>query len=137
MLMGELATAVKHGLPIRVVVFKNDTLGQIKWEQMVFLGNPEYACELQPIDFVKVAEACGARGFHCERPDEVRPALEAAFRAPGPSLVEAVVDPCEPPMPAQIKAKQALHLAEALARGEPHRGRIALTLFRDKLKDFL
>ena len=135
MLMGELATAAKYQLPIRVVVFKNNTLGQIKWEQMVFLGNPEYGVELQPIDFVKVAEACGARGFRCERAEEVRPALEAAFQAKGPSIIEAVVDPYEPPMPASIKPKQALHLAEALARGEPNRVRIGLTLFRDKIRD--
>lgn len=135
MLMGEFATAVKYKLPIRVVIFKNNTLGQIKWEQMVFLGNPEYGVELQPIDFVKVAEACGGQGFHCERPEEVRPALEAAFKTKGPALIEAVVDPYEPPMPASIKPKQALHLAEALARGEPNRIRIGLTLFRDKIRD--
>jgi len=46
-----------------------------------------------------------------------------------------VVDPFEPPMPARVTAKQALHMAEALARGEPNRGRIALTLFRDKISD--
>ena len=45
-------------------------------------------------------------------------------------------DPFEPPMPARIKAKQALHMAESLARGEANRGRIALTLFRDKVSDF-
>src|SRR5438552_3731586 len=58
MLMGEFATAVKYGLPITVVIIKNNTLGMIKWEQMVFLGNPEYGVELQPIDFVTFAEAC-------------------------------------------------------------------------------
>ena len=42
MLMAEFATCVKYKLPIKVVVIKNSTLGQIKWEQMVFLGNPEY-----------------------------------------------------------------------------------------------
>lgn len=135
MLMGELATAVKYKLPIRIIIFKNNTLGQIKWEQMVFLGNPEYGVELQPIDFVKYAEACGAQGFRCERAEEVRPALEAAFSAKGPSIFEAVVDPFEPPMPASIKAKQALHMAEALVRGEPNRTRIGLTLFRDKVRD--
>src|SRR5262249_22555395 len=57
MLMAELVTAVKYKLPIIVVVIKNDVLGQIKWEQMVFLGNPEYGVALQPIDFVKFAEA--------------------------------------------------------------------------------
>ncbi|HEY6210828.1 MAG TPA: thiamine pyrophosphate-dependent enzyme [Vicinamibacterales bacterium] len=135
MLMGEFATAVKYRLPIKVVVIKNNVLGMIKWEQMVFLGNPEYGVSLEPIDFVRFAEACGAVGFRCERPDEVHSALEAMMLADGPALCEAVVDPFEPPMPARIKAKQAVHMAESLARGEPNRGRIALTLFRDKVSD--
>jgi hypothetical protein len=40
-------------------------------------------------------------------------------------------------MPASISPKQVLHLAESLARGEPHAGRIALTLFRDRVQDFM
>ena len=135
MLMGEFATAVKYRLPIKVVIVKNNVLGMIKWEQMVFLGNPEYGVELEPIDFVRFAESCGAIGFRCERPDEVRSALEAMMLADGPALCEAIVDPFEPPMPARVKAKQALRMAESLARGEPNRGRIALTLFRDKVSD--
>src|SRR5213078_2185623 len=77
MLMAEFATCVQYRLPVKVVVLKNNVLGMIKWEQMVFLGNPEYGVELEPIDFVRFAEACGAVGFRCERPDEARPALEA------------------------------------------------------------
>jgi pyruvate dehydrogenase (quinone)/pyruvate oxidase len=135
MLMGEFATAVKYGLPITVVVIKNNTLGMIKWEQMVFLGNPEYGVELQPIDFVKFAEACGGVGFRCERAEEVRSTLAAALTSGKPTVVEAVVDPFEPPMPARITKDQALNMAKALLRGEPNRKRIALTLFRDKVKD--
>ena len=75
----EFITAVKYKLPIKVIVIKNNVLGQIKWEQMIFLGNPEYGVELQPIDFVKFAEACGGVGFRCETPDEVGPAMAAAF----------------------------------------------------------
>jgi pyruvate dehydrogenase (quinone)/pyruvate oxidase len=135
MLMGEFATAVKYHLPIKVIIVKNNVLGMIKWEQMVFLGNPEYGVQLEPIDFVRFAEACGGVGFRCEHPDEVRSALEATLLTDGPALCEAVVDPFEPPMPARVTAKQALHMAEALARGEPNRGRIALTLFRDKISD--
>jgi thiamine pyrophosphate-dependent acetolactate synthase large subunit-like protein len=41
MLMADFVTAVKYKLPIKVVIIKNNSLGQIKWEQMVFLGNPE------------------------------------------------------------------------------------------------
>ncbi|HSR57813.1 MAG TPA: thiamine pyrophosphate-dependent enzyme [Candidatus Binataceae bacterium] len=136
MLMGEFATACKYKLPIKVVVIKNNVLGQIKWEQMVFLGNPEYGVQLHPIDFVKFAEACGGVGFSCRKPAEVRPVIEAAFKSPKPALIEAQVDQFEAPMPAKIKPTQAAHMAEALARGEPNRGRIALTLFRDKIDDF-
>ena len=135
MLMGEFATAVKYGLPITVVIIKNNTLGMIKWEQMVFLGNPEYGVDLCPIDFVRFAEACGGVGFHCETPDEVRGALLSALNSKMPAIVEAVVDPFEPPMPPRVSGKQALKMAESLARGQPNRGRIALTLFRNKVSD--
>ena len=60
MLMAEFATAVKYQLPVKIVVVKNNTLGQIKWEQMVFLGNPEYGVELHPSilpRLLKLAEA--------------------------------------------------------------------------------
>jgi len=95
-----------------------------KWEQMVFLGNPEYGVSLEPIDFVKFAEACGAIGFRCQTPDEARPAFQAMMLADGPALVEAIVDPFEPPMPARVKTKQALRMAESPARRagpRPHR----------------
>ncbi|HEX8652836.1 MAG TPA: thiamine pyrophosphate-dependent enzyme [Pyrinomonadaceae bacterium] len=135
MLMGEFLTAVKYNLPIVVVIIKNNTLGQIKWEQIVFLGNPEYGCELHNPDFAKYAEACGGVGLTVERPEEIRPALERALSSGKPSIVEVVVDPFEPPMPPKVSVEQALHFAEALAKGQPAGGKIALTLFRDKLSE--
>jgi len=137
MLMAEFATAVKEQLPIKVVVIKNNTLGMIKWEQMVFLGNPEYGCELQPIDFVKFAEACGGTGFAIEDPAECGPILDRALSAPGPVLVEAVVDPFEPPLPPKITRDQALKFAESLIRGEPNREQIALTVLADKVRELV
>ena len=137
MLMAELATAVKYKLPIKVVVLKNNTLGQIKWEQMVFLGNPEYVCDLQPIDFAGVARACGAVGFTVERPEECGRVLDQALATEGPVVVDAVVDPHEPPMPPKIKAEQALHFAESLARGTPNRGKIALTVASDTVRELV
>jgi pyruvate dehydrogenase (quinone) len=136
MLMQEFLTTVKYELPIKIIVIKNNVLGQIMWEQMVFLGNPEFGIRLQPFDFVRFAEACGAKGFRIEQPGEVRPTLEMAFKTPGPVLIEAITDPYEPPMPAQATPKQALHMAEALARGEPNAKRIGLTIVRDKIRDY-
>jgi pyruvate dehydrogenase (quinone)/pyruvate oxidase len=135
MLMGEFATAVKHKLPVKVVILRNDVLGMIEWEQMVFLGNPEYGVELSPIDFAKFAEACGGTGLRCDQPNQVRDTLSALLATDGPALAEMVIDRFEPPMPARIKQKQAAHLAKALMRGQPHRKRIALTLFRNKVHE--
>ena len=107
----------------------------IKWEQMVFLGNPEYGCDLQPIDFAAFAAACGGRGVHIEDPADCREQLEQALAIDGPVLIEAVVDPHEPPMPPKVQPTQALHMAQALARGEPNRQRIGLTLFRNVVEE--
>ena len=137
MLMGEFLTAVKYKLPIVVVIIKNNTLGQIKWEQIVFLGNPEYGCELHNPSFAKYAEACGGLGWTVEKPEDIGPTLERALSSGQPSIVEVVVDPFEPPMPPKVTAKQALNFAEALAKGQPSGGKIALTLFRDKINELL
>ena len=109
----------------------------IKWEQMVFLGNPEYGCELQPIDFAAVARACGATGIRLEEPYECGKVIDEALATPGPVVVEAIVDPYEPPMPPKIKPEQALHFAEALAKGEPARGKILKTVLEDKIKEMV
>jgi pyruvate dehydrogenase (quinone) len=137
MLMAEFATAVKYQLPIKVFIIKNNTLGQIKWEQMVFLGNPEYECDLHPIDFAGFARACGGHGFTLEDPKRCRDMVAQALATPGPVIVEAVVDPHEPPMPPKIKAKQALHFAESLARGTPARGKIISTVVEDAVREMV
>ena len=90
---------------------KNDYLGQIKWEQMVFLGNPEFGVELAPIDFVKFAEACGASGVRIDDPKQCGAQLESALGTPGPVLIEAVVDPLEAPLPARLTIEQARQFA--------------------------
>jgi pyruvate dehydrogenase (quinone) len=137
MLMGEFATAVKYKLPIRIVVIKNNTLGQIKWEQMVFLGNPEYGCELNPIDFAGFARACGGTGFRIEDPRECGRVIGEALRTKGPVLIEAVVDPFEPPMPPKVTVGQAEKLGKALAKGTPNRKEIALTIASDKVREMV
>jgi pyruvate dehydrogenase (quinone) len=137
MLMAEFATCVKYKLPVKVVVIKNNSLGQIKWEQMVFMGNPEYATDLQPIDFAAFARACGGTGFRIEDPTDCGRILDQALSTAGPVLIEAVVDPLEPPLPANISLKQAAKFAESLAKGEPNRTKIALTALSDKVREMI
>ena len=135
--MGELVTCAKYELPVKIVVIKNNTLGQIKWEQLVFLGNPEYGCELEPIDFAGVARACGLAAFTVDDPAECGDVMEQALAAPGPVLVEAVVDPFEPPMPPKVTLDQARKFGQSLVRGTPHRGRIALTVLEDRIRELV
>ena len=137
MLICELATAVKYNLDVKIVVIKNNTLGQIKWEQMVFLGNPEYVCDLQPIDFAAIAEGFGVKGFRIEDPHECGGVLREALQTPGPVLVEAVVDPHEPPMPPKVDLKQAAKFAQSLASGTPHASKIALTVASNTVREIV
>lgn len=131
MLLGELVTAVRYRLPVKIVVLKNNTLGQIKWEQMLFLGNPEFECDLTPIDFVGVAEAVGMAGFRIDTPEDCGPVLDRAFGTPGPALVEAPVDPNEPLLPPKRVERYAENLRRALAKGTPGRAEIERALARN------
>ncbi len=137
MLMGEIITAVAYKLPIKLVIIKNNTLGQIKWEQMVFEGNPEYQCELLPIDFVALAKAVGASGVRIDDPKTASEQFKQALTMPGPVIIEAEVDPYTAMLPAKITAKQAEKFSEALLRGEPHRIRIALTAASDTVRQIV
>jgi pyruvate dehydrogenase (quinone)/pyruvate oxidase len=133
MLMGEFLTAARYGLPVKVVVCNNGELGQILWEQMV-LGYPEYGVRFErPGDFAPWAQACGGLGIRTEKPAEVEGAVEEALAFPGPALVDVVVNPDEPPMPAKVTYKQAKGFAAAFLRGQPRRAAIASTLFQDKI----
>jgi pyruvate dehydrogenase (quinone)/pyruvate oxidase len=135
MMLGELATLAQENLPVKVVVIRNDTLGLIKWEQMIFLGNPEYGVDLKSVDFVKVAEGCGLRAISIDHPEDCHPKLRDALEWDGPALIECVVDPHEPPHPPAVTREQTKLLAESLLRGEEHRKPIALTIGRDMIDE--
>jgi len=98
MLMAEMATAVLYELPIKVIVFKNNSLSMDRFEQEE-MGYKPYGDSLQPIDFAKIAEACGAEGYRCDKPSEVPSTLKQAFASKRPAVIEVSVDPDEPPLP--------------------------------------
>ncbi len=135
MQLGDFLTAVQHQLPIKIVVVKNNTLGLIKWEQMVFLGNPEYGVNFAPLDFVKFAEAAGGRGMHIEDPRSCAGQLREAFSWDGPVIIECLVDEHEPPMPAKVKKDQVTAMVQALRAGTPNRNRIAMQMVKDMLDE--
>jgi hypothetical protein len=130
MLMGELATLARYDLPVKIVLVKNNELNQVRWEQIVQFGYPEFAVELQPIDFAAVARACGAAGYTLEDPAQAEAVLRGALTEPGAALVECVVDPNEPPMPGKITTDQAIGFAKTLAQGSPIASRSCARVWR-------
>jgi pyruvate dehydrogenase (quinone) len=69
---------------------------------MAFLGNPEFGVEFTPIDFTKFAEACGAKGYTIKEPSKVKSVMRRAMSEKNPTVIEAYVDPFEPPMPSKV-----------------------------------
>ncbi|MEV0148005.1 MULTISPECIES: thiamine pyrophosphate-dependent enzyme [unclassified Nonomuraea] len=137
MLMAEFLTAARHGLPVKVVINNNNSLGQILWEQMV-LGYPEHGVRFpEPeADFSAWAVSCGGFGAKVTKPEDVRPAIGAALEYDGPALVDVAVNPNEPPMPGKVTYEQAKKFAQAFLKGQPHRAAIATTLFKDRFEKF-
>ncbi len=135
MLMAEFNTACRYGLPIKVVINNNNSLGQILWEQMV-LGYPEHGVRFgEPTpDYAAWATAAGGHGVRVEKAAEVEHAIQTALAFDGPALVDIAVDPNEPPMPGKVTYEQAKKFAEAFLRGQPHKAAIATTLFKDRLQ---
>jgi pyruvate dehydrogenase (quinone) len=135
MLMAEFHTAMRYGLPIKVVISNNNSLGQILWEQMV-LGYPEHGVRFgAPLpDYAAWARGCGGFGLHIDKPGDLSGALREAFAHPGPALVDVAVNPDEPPLPGKVSYDQAKKFTEAWLRGQPRKAAIATTLFKDRIQ---
>ena len=106
MLMGDLLTLRQHKLPVKMVVFKNDSLAFVELE-MKAGGILEFGTDLQNPDFVKIAEGAGVMGLRAETPDQVEPMLTKALQHDGPALVEVPVSRQELSMPPTISYEQA------------------------------
>ena len=92
----ELATAVQYRLPVKVVILNNGTLGMVRqWQELFFQGKYSQTCLPQIPDFVRLAEAYGAKGFRATKTDEVRQVLRKGFEASGPALIDIATDPNE------------------------------------------
>jgi thiamine pyrophosphate-dependent acetolactate synthase large subunit-like protein len=136
MLMAEFLTAVRHHLPIKIVINNNNSYGQILWEQII-LGYPEYAVRHQePVsDFSTWARGCGAFGVKVTKPGDVEGAIRDALAHPGPALVDVDVNPNEPPVPGKIETKQATAFASAALRGQPYLRETLASVAKDKINE--
>jgi len=112
----ELATVVRRKLPVKIAILNNGYLGMVRqWQEMFYKKrySSTYLADGNP-NFVKVAEAYGAKGIRVEHPDQVRPAIEDALATPGPVVLDFAIDPEENVFP-MVPAGEAIHRMRGLA----------------------
>lgn len=91
--LNELATAVKNNLPIKIFILNNNVLGMVhQWQSMFFENHYSETIIDSPIDYVKLAEAFGAKGFTAKTQEEMRDAAKKAFETEGVVLVDCSID---------------------------------------------
>ena len=105
MLMGELLTLVQEKIPLKLIVFHNDSFGFVEMEQRVE-GLVDHYTGLHNPDFGKLAEACGIEGWHVEHAEALEPAMDAWLRHDGPALLDVRVNQMELVMPPKVEAGQ-------------------------------
>jgi pyruvate dehydrogenase (quinone) len=105
MLLGDLLTLHQLQAPVKIIVFKNDSLAFVELE-MKAAGILDFGTDLENPNFAKMAEAAGLLGLTAETPDQVRPMIAQALKYDGPALVEVLVDRQELSMPPTITAEQ-------------------------------
>ena len=110
MLMGDLLTLRQQDLPVKVIVFKNDSLAFVELE-MKAAGILDFGTDLRNPNFAKIAEGAGLLGLQAETPDQVEPMIAQALKHDGPALVEVVVSRHELSMPPTITYEQAKGLS--------------------------
>jgi pyruvate dehydrogenase (quinone) len=106
MLLGELLTLRQQGLPVKVVVLNNGSLGFVELE-MKADGFVNFGTDLDNPNFADVANAVGVHGIRVERPAELDDALRDAFSRPGPALVDVMTHRQELAIPPKVTVKQA------------------------------
>ncbi|ABB31496.1 acetolactate synthase, large subunit, biosynthetic type [Geobacter metallireducens RCH3] len=85
----EVATLVQNRLPVKIVILNNNFLGMVRqWQELFFDKRYSQTCMELPIDFIKLAEAFGAKGFQATKSDEVEATIKKAFETPGPVIME-------------------------------------------------
>jgi len=106
MLMGDLLSLRQLQLPVKMIVFKNDSLAFVELE-MKAAGIVDFGTDLHNPNFAKMAEAAGVLGFTAETPEQVAPMIAQALQHDGPALVEVPVSRQELSMPPTITVDQA------------------------------
>jgi pyruvate dehydrogenase (quinone) len=122
-----------------VLVLNNRDLNQVTWELRAMAGDPKLPAsqDLPDFPYAAYAESLGLTGLRVDRPEQIGPTWDRAFRADRPVVVEAVTDPEVPPLPPHITFKQAKALGSALLKGDPSWRGVVRQSYRDMIESWI
>lgn len=121
------------------VVFNNQDLNQVTWEQRVMEGDPKFEASqtIPDVPYHRFAELIGLRGIFVDQPAALGPALDEAFAADRPVLLEVRTDPNVAPLPPHVTLKQAKAFASALLQGDPDEASVIVDTAKQVLASVL
>jgi len=123
---------------LMVLVLNNHDLNMVSWEQRVLVGDPKFDASQDVPDFpyAEYAKMLGLEGIKVDRSDDVAAALDAAFAAQKPVLLEAVTDPNVPMTPPHVSVEQTKHFLSSLLKGDSDAWEMVKSTYKDVVDEY-
>lgn len=116
-----------------ILVLNNGDLNMVTWEQRATAGMPKFEAsqEVREFPYARYAQMLGLKGIHVGKPEQIGIALDHAFAADRPALVEVHTDPEVPPLPPHISVEEAWSFLTSIMKGDPERWRMIVQSAKD------
>ncbi|MFZ3579891.1 pyruvate oxidase [Virgibacillus sp. DJP39] len=135
MVMHDFITAVKYGMPIKIIVLNNSGIGMIKYEQQI-KGNLNYETNLGSINFAEFANACGGEGYRIDRQEEMNNTMKQAFMSKKPTIIDVATEDMAP-LPGQITYDQAVNYSAYLTKEFFTNGKVEFPEIKKTIRRFV
>ena len=124
---------------LMIVVLNNRDLNKVTWEQRVMEGNPKFEASQDVPDFpyAEYAKMLGLDGIKIDKPEDIVPSLEYAFKLNRPVIIDVYTDPSVPPLPPHISFKQAKNFMISMTKGDPDAWDMIKQSWKDVIENFI
>ena len=124
---------------LMVLVLNNRDLNQVTWEQRVMEGDPKFegSQDIPDFPYAGYARMLGLEGIKVDKEEDIEDAIERAFKANRPVVLEAYTDPNVPPLPPHINFQQARMFASSVIKGDPDTWDMIKQTYKDAIENFL
>jgi pyruvate dehydrogenase (quinone) len=122
-----------------IIVLNNQDLNMVTWEQRVMVGDPKFEAsqDIPEMNYAAYAQLLGLEGIRVEKEQEIGPALQQAFAARRPVVLDLLSDPSVPPLPPHITIKQAKDFTSSILKGDVNAWDMIKQTYKEVVENFL